>query len=192
MSRCNDCFASTLSEASPIFLPLILKRESRIGRRKPRHRWAERERWKEGEKRCSPYIYPTRDTGTLKKSWNSFVHASQFLSIRQSIGGYRYEKEEKGKKNAEEILLVKTICKFTSVRTNIEFLWKFFFLFEREAQNLFYSLFSHLCRDIFFKRIHRVFYLLCRLEFYHRENIVSKIPGIESIFLFKYSPNVPI
>lgn len=78
-----------------------------------------------------------RDMGTLKKSWNSFELETRFTknsyhgSTREffsrydsrSASGYRYEgRKKKKEKNGEEILFVKTICKYT-VQTNIEFLF---------------------------------------------------------------------
>lgn len=115
-------------------------------------RWVERERWKEGEKRCSPYISEER-YGNIEKSHGTVsctIHASQFLSIRQSISGYRYE--EKGEKNADSARQNNMYCLYIIHRTNeyrISMEVFFFSFYLARGLKSIYFLFSHLCRDIF-------------------------------------------
>ena len=113
--------------------------------------------------------------GTLKKSWNSFELETRFTknsyhgSTREffsrydsrSASGYRYEgRKKKKEKNGEEILFVKTICKYT-VQTNIEFLfilmevfiyiYIYIFLFSDELKIYLSFLFIRVVK-IYFKR----------------------------------------
>lgn len=139
-----------------------------------------------------------RDMGTLKKSWNSFELETRFTknsyhgSTREffsrydsrSASGYRYEgRKKKKEKNGEEILFVKTICKYT-VQTNIEFLFilmevfiyiYIFFLFSDELKIYLPFLFIRVVK-IYFKRTNpppRFIYYVCH-RFHGIRNFIPR------------------
>lgn len=91
-------------------------------------------------------------------------------------------RKKKKKKNGEEILFVKTICKYT-VQTNIEFLfilmevffYIFFLLFSEELK--IYLLFFSICIEIFFKRVRipRVLFIMFAIDSTGLEFYFAKI-----------------
>lgn len=178
-----------------IFPPLILKRiEDRheettggLGERGSREKGKRkgREERKE-EKKCSPTpSYPSGDgRREIWEHWKSrgIVSSSKHALRRivttaqrenfsrygsRSASGYRYEKKKKKKKNGEEILFVKTICKYT-VQTNIEFLFilmevffYIFFYYLAKSLKFIYSFFLSVSKYFLNAYESLAFYLLC-------------------------------